>query len=224
MCKLALISWVLCVVSITSVQSAAKEAALAMLYTKGASWLNGLEVPKSEAIFAGDVVQTGVDSTSSIFAAGSSITILSNSLVLFEGPELKIEHGIVRVSSSREVATKAGEITVKPISNQWTVFTMARKGGHIVIVADKGDVTVQDQHGTTTLSQGQQASRDEEPKPKKKNTHHNQGGAVPAARGGILSSTSAIVGGGLIIGGIGIWTILQDPPPMSPSCPSNPCQ
>jgi hypothetical protein len=36
----------------------AGETASAMLYTNGAAWLNGSEVPKSAAVFSGDLLQT----------------------------------------------------------------------------------------------------------------------------------------------------------------------
>ena len=39
----------------------AGETASAMLYTNGAAWLNGSEVPKSAAVFSGDMLQTRPD-------------------------------------------------------------------------------------------------------------------------------------------------------------------
>jgi hypothetical protein len=44
----------------------AGETASAMLYTNGSAWLNGSEVPKSAAVFSGDMLQTRPDSTASI--------------------------------------------------------------------------------------------------------------------------------------------------------------
>src|SRR3974390_3417062 len=90
------------------------DAASAMLYTSGSTWLNGGEVPKSAAVFAGDMVQTRSDSTANINANGSSVMVLADSLVKFQGPAVEIEHGSVRVSTSKGLATKAGEVTVKP--------------------------------------------------------------------------------------------------------------
>ena len=64
---------------------AADNGAAAMLYADGAAWLNGSHVPKSSAIFAGDLVQTRSDSAANIHAAGASITVFGDSLVQFEG-------------------------------------------------------------------------------------------------------------------------------------------
>jgi len=54
----------------------AADSGAAMLYSAGATWLNGSHVPKSSAIFAGDLVQTRSDSAANIHAPGSSITVL----------------------------------------------------------------------------------------------------------------------------------------------------
>ena len=79
----------------------AGETASAMLYTNGAAWLNGSEVPKSAAVFSGDMLQTRPDSTASIQSNGSSVMVLADSLVKFEGPAGELEHSAVRVTTSR---------------------------------------------------------------------------------------------------------------------------
>src|SRR6202142_962434 len=98
----------------------AGETATAMLYTNGAAWLNGSEVPKSAAVFAGDMLQTRPDSTASIQANGSNVMVMADSLVKFEGPAVEIEHGGVRVTTSRGLAARAGDVTVTPANDTWT--------------------------------------------------------------------------------------------------------
>jgi len=73
----------------------------------GAAWLNGSEVPKSAAVFSGDMLQTRPDSTASIQSNGSSVMVLADSLVKFEGPAVELEHGAVRVTTSRGLAARA---------------------------------------------------------------------------------------------------------------------
>src|ERR1700716_143827 len=89
----------------------AGETASAMLYTNGAAWLNGGDVPKSAALFAGDMLQTGPDSTASIQSNGSSVMVLADSLVKFQGLAVELEHGSVRVTTSRGLAGGGGEGT-----------------------------------------------------------------------------------------------------------------
>jgi hypothetical protein len=204
-------------------QLLAADSASAMLYTSGPAWLNGTEVPRSAAVFAGDLVQTKADSSASINAAGSSVMVLSDSLVKFQGPTVEIEHGAVRVATSNGLATQAGEVTVKPAGNTWTEFQVTDVNGQVQIAANKGDLTIQDQQGTTTLSQGQQTTKDDTSQPEKKKHKKRGAGAATAAGGGILSSTAAIYTGAAIVGAVTIWVILQGDEPTSPVCPTNPC-
>ncbi len=203
----------------------AGETASAMLYTNGAAWLNGSEVPKSAAMFSGDMLQTRPDSTASIQSNGSSVMVLSDSLVKFEEPAVELEHGAVRVTTSRGMAARAGDVTVKPAANAWTEFQVTDVDGRVQIAANKGDVTVQDDKGTTTVTQGQQTTRDDTADTeKKKKKHRRRAGAATAAGGGIMSSAPVVYGGLAVVGGAAVWIWTRDESPVSPSCPTNPCQ
>ncbi|MBI3645513.1 MAG: hypothetical protein HY233_06080 [Acidobacteriales bacterium] len=205
-------------------QLLAADSASAMLYANGTAWVNGSSVPKSAAVFAGDMVQTRPDSTAHISASGSSVMVLSDSLVKFQGPAVEIEHGAVRVSTARGLETRAGEVTVKPAGNSWTEFQVTDVDGQVQIAANKGDVTIQDQQGTTTLQQGQQTTRDDTSNPEQKKKRKRRGaGAATAAGGGILSTSTAIYTGIAIVGGITTWVLLQHDEPLSPACPNNTC-
>lgn len=204
----------------------AGETASAMLYTNGSAWLNGSEVPKSAAVFSGDMLQTRPDSTASIQSNGSNVMVLADSLVKFEGPAVEIEHGAVRVTTSRGLAARAGDVTVKPAANSWTEFQVTDVDGRVQIAANKGDLTVQDNQGTTTtVTQGQQTTRDDTSSDtEKKKKHRRRGtGAAPAAGGGIMSSSPVVYGGLAVAGGAAIWIWTRSEPPVSPSCPSKYC-
>jgi len=199
----------------------AADTGAAMLYTDGAAWLNGAHVPKSSAIFAGDMVQTRSDSAANIHAAGSSITVLSDSLVQFEGTSLKVEHGGVSVSTSKGVFTTAGDVRVAPASNAWTEFNVVDTDGVVRIAARKGDVIVTDDNGAVTLAQGQETTRDEQSDQgdKKKKDKKRAAGAAPAAGGGALNSTAAVYVGLAAVGGLTAWVLLKSDNPVSPSTP-----
>src|SRR5271168_4847068 len=187
------------------------DSGAAMLYADGAAWLNGAHVPKSSAIFAGDLVQTRSDSAANIHASGSSITVLGDSLVQFEGSSLKVEHGGVSVSTARGIATSAGDVRVAPVSNAWTEFNVTDTDGTVRIAARKGDLTITDDSGTVTLAQGQETTRDEQSdQGDKKKGKKRSTGATPAAGGGVLSSPLAIgIGGGAIIG-VTAWVLIRN--------------
>jgi hypothetical protein len=201
------------------------ELASAMLYTNGSAWLNGSAVPRSAAVFAGDMLQTRADTTANIQAAGSNVMVLADSLVKFQGPSVEIEHGSVRVTTSRGLATQAGDVTVKPAANSWTEYQVTDVDGRVQIAANKGDLMIQDDQGTTTIQQGQQTTRDDtsdEQKKKKKRRRSGQGAAT-AAGGGIMSSNAAVYTGIGIAGGVGIWLVLRNEPPLSGKCVSATC-
>jgi hypothetical protein len=199
----------------------AADSGAAMLYANGAAWLNGSHVPNSSAIFAGDLVQTRSDSAANIHAPGSSITVLGDSLVKFEGASLNVEHGGVSVSTSKGVATTAGDVRVAPVSNAWTEFNVTDIDGTVRIAARKGDLTITDDNGTVTLAQGQETTRDEQSDQgdKKKKDKKRGVGAVPAAGGGVLNSPIAIGAGAAAIGGVTIWVLTRSSNPVSPATP-----
>ena len=205
-------------------QLLAADAASAMLYANGSAWVNGSSVPKSAPVFAGDLVQTRPDSSVHISSTGSSVMVLADSLVKFEGPAVELQHGAVRVTTSKGLATHAGEVTVKPAGDGWTEFQVTDVDGTVQIAANKGDVTIQDQQGTTTLQQGQQTTRDDTSNPEQKKKRKRRGaGAATAAGGGILSTSTAVYIGIGIVGGITTWVLLQGDDPLSPACPTDPC-
>ena len=127
------------------------------------------------------------------------------------------------VSTSKGVATTAGDVRVAPVSNAWTEFNVTDTDGTVRIAAHKGDLTITDDNGTVTLAQGQETTRDEQSdqgdnKDKKKD-RKRAAGAIPAAGGGGLNSPIAIGVGAAAIGGVTTWVLLQSTNPVSPSTP-----
>jgi hypothetical protein len=195
----------------------AGETPAAMLYANGTAWLNGITAPRSSAIFAGDMVQTKSDAVVHINATGSSVLILSDSLVKFEGNAVSVEHGSVSVATSKSMGTRAGEVTVVPVSSAWTRFEVTDVNGTVQILARQGDVSVSNGTETTRLAQGEQTTRDDSENRKKK--RRAAAGAVPGAAGSVMDSPYAIAVGGAAVGGIVLWVLLQGDEPASPVIP-----
>ena len=82
--RLKILSGVMAIV-FPSALIAADSSATAMLYAHGATLLNGSSVARSSALFKGDFVQTMPDSAASINSIGSTVLILNNSLIQYEG-------------------------------------------------------------------------------------------------------------------------------------------
>jgi hypothetical protein len=203
----------------------AADSNAAMLYTNGAAWVNGAHVPRaSSAIFSGDLLQTRTDSVANINEPGSSITVFSDSLVQFDVSSVKIEHGGVTVSTSKGVATTAGDVKVTPASYAWTEFNVVDVDGVVKIAARKGDLTIDDGNSVVTLAQGQETTRDETSQDSNQNDKNKKkkkqaAGAAPAAGGGILSSPYAIGIGAAAIAGVTTWVLIQSSNPASPKDP-----
>src|SRR5438270_469986 len=177
----------------------AADSNAAMLYVNGdgAAWVNGAHVPRSSsAIFSGDLLQTRSDSVANINEAGTSITVLSDSMVQFESGSVDIQHGGVTVATSKGIAATAGDVKVTPASNAWTEFKVTDVDGTVRIAANKGDLTISDGEKVVTLAQGQDTTRDESTgaldKNSKKKNKKRPAGAAPAAGGGIMNSPIAI--------------------------------
>jgi hypothetical protein len=202
----------------------AADTAAAMLYTNGDAWVNGSHLPHpSSAIFAGDLVQTRSDSVANINETGSSIRVLSDSLVKFDFASVRLEHGAVSVATSRGVAAIAGDVKVTPASDHWTEFKVIDVDGTVHIAALKGDLTINNGKETSTLAQGQETTRDEssadnDSQSRKKN-RKRAAGANPGAEGGILNSPIAKGVGVGVAGGLALWIFTKNDDPISKDTP-----
>ncbi len=131
----------------------------AMAHPYGASWLNGTAVEHASAIFPGDLVQTNPGSILKIDTSGSSVTVLSDSLVKFDGDSAAIEHGTAQLKTSTNMSAHAGTVTVTPASSKLTEFQVMRTEQTVQVVAIKGDLHISNGSQSTTLAQGQQATQ-----------------------------------------------------------------
>jgi hypothetical protein len=198
----------------------------AMVYSHGTALVNGNNIARSSALFLGDLVQTRSDSVANISATGSSVIVLNDSLVQYEGGRVKLEHGGVTVSTSKSMSARVGLVTVLPATAALTEFEIRDVDGIVHITARKGDLTVSDAAGVAKLAQGQQTTRDEgpsqddsQPQTSSKKRKKPAAGTSPGAQGGILNSPIAVgVGGGLIVGGT-IWLLTKSDDPVSPVNP-----
>lgn len=184
----------------------------AMLYAKGNTWLNGTQVPRSSAVFPGDLVQTQPDALANINAPGTSVAVMSDSLLKFDDSSLSLDHGSVSVATSKGLGAETGGLKVAPVSNAWTQFQMSQANGKIEVMARKGNLLLTDEAGnTTTLTEGTSTTRDAD--------SNQSGGAAPAAGGGVLDSPIVIGAGAAAIGGLLVWVLVQGSEPASKVMP-----
>jgi len=190
----------------------------AMLYSHGTALLNGRSIARSSAIFFGDLVQTNADSAANINASGSIVLVLNDSLVQYQDQAVTLEHGGITISTSKLLATRAGDITVSPAASVWTEFEVRDVDGTVHIAARKGNLTISDETGTTTLAQGEQTTREEsEPQTDKKKRKKGAAAAPAAAAGGVFNSPIAVGIGGAAILGVTTWVLIESDDLASPS-------
>jgi hypothetical protein len=193
----------------------------AMLYSHGTALLNGNTITRSSAIFSGDLVQTNADSVANINATGSSILVMNDSLVQYEGSALMLEHGRVTISTSKLLAARAGAVKVTPATGVWTEFDVRDVDGRVQITARKGELTISDDTGTSTLAEGQETTRDDS-QSQSRNKKRKNGvaeAAAPGAAGAIFDSPITIGIAGAIVAGGTIWVLTRSDDALSPAKP-----
>jgi len=193
-----LICWMMLV--LTPATLLATDPSGAMLYGRGPVLLNGKPVPKSSAVFPGDLIQTQSDSLGNLDISGSAVTVLPDSLVKFDGSSVEVEHGSVSVATSHSLVATEKAVTVTPVSDKWTKFELGDASGALRIVADKGEINVNCGKDTATLSEGDQVSTDESGKCNKK--RRTGGGAPMPANGRLLTNPFVLAGAAGTAGGV----------------------
>jgi len=201
-----------------------QESATAMVYANGQTWVNGTEVPKSVAVFMGDTLQTRQDASASIGVNGSSVMVLSDSLIKYEGASVAVDRGTVRVSTANGFSAHVCEVKAWPAANVPTQYQFTHSDRNVIVTATKGDVIVDDHGDRKTVAEGQQITREDGCEAAAKKNPKRRPGASTAAAGGILSSPPLLYTGIGIVGGITTWVLLQGGDPISPKCPDNSCQ
>jgi hypothetical protein len=216
-CRLAL-GWILAL--LLPLAGRADDKPSAMLYANGTTWVNGEEVPKCVALFAGDMVQTHANATATVNAADLNVMVLGDSLIKYEGSSVELDHGAVRIATGRQFATHVGVLTVRPASDSWTVFQVIDVDGRVQIESSHGSLVVTDGQMSTTLQPGQQTSRTNPSVTESKKKARRKSGAVPAMKGGVMSSTPAVYSAAGVAAAVATWVYYQKDEPVSPATPS----
>lgn len=157
----------------------ASDGAIGMARPYGAAWLNGVELQQPLSVFTGDLMQTGSSGALKMTSPGSSVTVLSDSVAKLEMGIVNVDHGSVKIASSKALAARADIVTATPTSNTLTEFSLSHLNGVIRVVALKGDLLLTDGEKTTVLEQGQQATQADSGEQAKK---PNDVTPVPAAK------------------------------------------
>jgi hypothetical protein len=216
-----------CVTIIAALPSslAAQDSSAAMLHGSGVVWINGSAAPASSALFRDDVVQTQGDGMAKIDASGSSVTVLKDTLVQFEGDELSLEHGSLQLSTSRSMRVRVGCITVVPVTSEWTQYDVTDVDGKVTVLAHQRDTRIEARVPSSQpkrqasaaegviVHEGEQKTREENCAAAAKPPSYVD------AKGAILNSIWAKTAAAAVVGGITCWALCRGDDPISPYHP-----
>lgn len=195
----AVICWVLIAMTPAAMLGTDGEAGGAMLYGQGTVWLNDKPLPRSSAVFPGDVIQTQQESVATLDAPGSGVVVLPDSRVKLQENAISLERGSVSVATSKGMVALAQKVIVTPASNSWTEFEMRDTNGAVEVVASQGSVNVNCGKGTANLSPGDVVTPDESGNCNKK---RRKGGTPFPVKGGILTNPFVVAGELITAGGV----------------------
>jgi hypothetical protein len=194
----------------------------AVLQGAGSVFVNGAQLnAPSLAVTNGDVIQTKDVGTANLNAAGSNVSIQSNTIVRYQSGGMALDRGSVLVGTGRGLNVFARDFKITPSSEGWTEFYISRTNGVIEIFARKSSVTVSCGANTSTLKDGQQVSREDAANCGI--AEKGGAGATPAAKGPILESKWVEWGGIGAGSALLLWVLTRCEDPVSPSSPTRNC-
>jgi hypothetical protein len=200
----------------------AQDATSATLRTRGVVLVNGTPTPATSAVFPHDTIETrsGSEDSAIVTATGMKVVVLPDTIVLFEGNELVLEHGRLQADTSTGLRIRVGCLMVVPVTTDFTSYDVSDTEGNVNISALRLDVRVDPQAATAKktglassviVHEGQQTTKTEK-----------CGGArlTPvSATDPILDSPMAVAIGSGVGVGVVIWVVSRSDDPASPAIP-----
>lgn len=125
----------------------------ARMRPEGTVSLNGNSADRASAIFAGDKLLTGADSTAAITVRGSTVLIAANSAVTFGDNSVDLGRGTAVVTTSRGMSARLRGVTVAPAGENTVRFRVSDESGTAQVAALAGPLVVTPAAGTPTVLQ-----------------------------------------------------------------------
>jgi len=130
-----------------------------LLRTEGAVTVNGVAVPSTVLISAGDVIQTGKGGSAKIAAPGMAVLLAENSQVSLTDGALAINQGSASVTSTGRIATVSSQYAIKPVGTGSARYVVSNVGGSLTVTPWHGELAVVASNTVATnVLTGQKAS------------------------------------------------------------------
>lgn len=194
----------LCLVFVLPASLLCAETHAAMVFASGIASLNGTALPRSTAVFAGDILETAKNSAIIINANGSTVQIGATSKVKFQGDALDLNSGVTQVTTNNGMKVQADTLTVAPMK-QAAKYQVSRAPGKVVVAALSGSVSVLNGKMTDVLTAGEAKTYTDDPEDKDKHRRDKAGAAAVSD-----STLFWWAGGALATGGVLAYWFLRD--------------
>jgi hypothetical protein len=129
-----------------------------LLHSDGGTWLNEAQAPPVAAIFPDSLVQTQAGHLARIDVAGSSVVVAPETMVQFQGHELALDHGSLQLDTSTKMEVIVGCITISPVDESQTQYTVTDHDGKVRVESAKSDVKIHSHGGTMQKSKQGESS------------------------------------------------------------------
>lgn len=199
---------------------AAQDPTRGLLHSEGGTWLNEAPAPNVAAIFPDSLVQTQAGHVARIEVEGSSVLILPETMMQFQGLTLAVDHGTVQVDTAREMEVIVGCVTISPVNSNRTAYDVADAHGIVTVSVSKNDVKLHSHGGALQKSKGVPADAILHP------GEHASRADLCGSRfekesgiGGALNSLPAQILGGAAVAAIICLGVCHGDDPISPAKP-----
>jgi hypothetical protein len=199
---------------------AAQDPTRGLLHSDGGTWLNESPAPNIAAIFPDSLVQTQTGHVARIEVERSSVLILPETMIQFQGLTLALDHGTVQVDTAREMDVIVGCVTISPVSSDRTAYDVTDAHGMVTVSVSKNDVKIHSHGGMPARSKGVPA--DSILHSGEHASRADLCGSASASEpgvGGLLDSRAAQILGGAIVSAIICLGICHGDNPVSPAKP-----
>jgi hypothetical protein len=108
-----------------------------LLHSDGDTWLNENPAPATAAIFRDSLVRTHKGYRARIDAEGSSVLFGPETVVQFQGSDLTLDHGSLRLHTATEMTVIVGCIGINPLSSDRIHYDVTHIDGKVKVIAYK---------------------------------------------------------------------------------------
>lgn len=187
----------LCLVFVLPTSLMCAETHAAMVFATGIASLNGAALPRSTAVFAGDVLETSKNSVVIINANGSTVQVGATSKIQYQGDAIDLSSGATQVSTNTGMKVQADTLLVAP-ANRVAKYQVSRLQGKVTVAALNGSLSVLNGKTSDVLTTGETRTYTDDPDDKDKRKRDKVAAAAVSDKTLFFWGAGALAGGGTL--------------------------